>query len=164
MLDWVHKSFNELETGQKLIFNSLMIFPPGYMAIKKKNKLIANLLARMNPTIGCIGDFHGVRSLLSSVKGVDQVLFVWIAFVTQPLHTDTHTYTCAYGPGELPLTKLGQLQVALGCTEMGVTWAFWKEKWPSFYLEEERKTMYFNTRGNASPPALKWNVEGASWS
>lgn len=37
MLDWVHKSFNELETGQKLIFNSLMIFFPWiYGHLKKK--------------------------------------------------------------------------------------------------------------------------------
>lgn len=77
MLDWVHKSFNELETGQKLIFNSLMIFFPWVYGHFKKNKLIANLLVRMNPTVRCIGNFHGVKSLLSSRKGVDQVVFVY---------------------------------------------------------------------------------------
>lgn len=79
MLDWVHKSFNELETGQKLIFNSLMIFFPGYMVIwkkKKNNNLIANLLVRMNPAVRCFGNFRGIKSFLGSMKGVDQVLFV----------------------------------------------------------------------------------------
>ena len=77
MLDWVHKSFNELETGQKLIFNSLMIFFPWmYGHLKKKNNLIANLLVKMNPTVRCTGNFHKIQSLLSSMKGVDQVFFV----------------------------------------------------------------------------------------
>lgn len=78
MLDWVHKSFNELETGQKLIFNSLMIFFPldiwSFKKNKNKTKLIANLLVKMNPTVRCIEDFHSVKSLLSSMEDVDQAL------------------------------------------------------------------------------------------
>lgn len=79
MLDWVHKSFNELETGQKPIFKLLNDFfsPWIYGHLKKeKNKLIANLLVRMNPAVRCIGNCHGIESLLSIRKGVNRVLFV----------------------------------------------------------------------------------------
>lgn len=77
MLDWVHKSFNELETGQKLIFDSLMIFFPWILGQFYKKIQVNRQSAGQNESNSQLfGNFHGVQSLLSSMKGVDQVLFV----------------------------------------------------------------------------------------